>query len=130
MHLFYPRLRMGRGGSSVDNVCAGGVFCSIDKQTGIVITQGASKGDALFLRHPDSGVILPGFQIPEWDKAVELVIELATVLPDIHYAGWDLAHTDHGWVLVEANACGQFFGQQKSMQKGHKRELMALMEKI
>ena len=47
-----------------------------------------------------------------------MAIELARQIPSNRYAGWDLALTKNGWLMIEGNARGQFVGWQIPMQKG------------
>lgn len=98
----WPCLRTGRGGSVVDNAGAGGIIVAIDERTGVTLGAADEKGNA-YTQHPDSGLSLLGFQIPRWDEACEMVMQLAKGIPDNRYTGWDLALTDKGWLLVEGN---------------------------
>lgn len=94
-------LRYGRSGNMVDNAHFGGCFSVID-DNGYAIAAGDVKRHK-YAVHPDSGVPLTGFKVPEWEKACELVKHLATKVGGLRYIGWDLAHTDNGWIVVEAN---------------------------
>ena len=47
--------------------------------------------------------------------------------PTYGIIGWDLAHTDNGWVIVEGNHFGQFVGPQSTRGCGIKDEVLALM---
>lgn len=94
-------LRYGRGGNVVDNAHFGGVFSVID-DNGFAIAAGDVERHK-YTVHPDTGVPLIGFKVPEWEQACELVRHLATKVGGLRYIGWDLAHTDKGWILVEAN---------------------------
>jgi hypothetical protein len=94
-------LRYGRSGNLVDNAHFGGCFSVID-ENGYAIAAGDVKRHK-FTVHPDTGVALTGFKVPDWEQACELVRHLATKVEGLRYIGWDLAHTDKGWLLVEAN---------------------------
>lgn len=94
-------LRYGRSGNVVDNAHFGGCFSVIDNQ-GYAIAAGDVKRHRYSV-HPDSGVPLTGFKVPDWEDACELVRHWATMVGGLRYIGWDLAHTDNGWILVEAN---------------------------
>ncbi len=107
-----PFVRMGRGGSFVDNVGSGGIFARIDVETGKLSTDGYDTMNNLYPTHPDTGVRLKGFQIPDWEAAKALVKELAFIVPSNRYTGWDIAYTADGWVMVEGNSKGQFRGAQ------------------
>ena len=110
IELFHPFLRIGRGTSFVDNAGAGGIGCNVDVTTGTVICAGDELGND-FTVHPESKKNLVGYRIPKWNDAVAMVKQLASLVPDVHYVGWDLALTDNGWVLIEANEDGQFLFQ-------------------
>lgn len=129
VHVFGPFLRLGTGGSVVDNAFAGGCFACIDEETGIVSSPACSKSGQVFLKHPDTDLPIIGFRLPEWDKAVALAAQLAAVVPDNHYAAWDLAYSDKGWVMVEGNARGEFVMQMPD-KVGRKRRLLALIQRI
>lgn len=94
-------LRYGRSGNVVDNAHFGGCFSVID-DNGYAIAAGDVKRHK-YTKHPDTGVALTGFKVPEWEQACELVRHLATKVGGLRYIGWDLAHTDNGWIVVEAN---------------------------
>jgi hypothetical protein len=94
-------LRYGRGGNVVDNAHFGGCFSVID-DNGYAVAAGDVERHT-FTVHPDTGVPLTGFKVPDWEKACKLVRHLATKVGGLRYIGWDLAHTDNGWILVEAN---------------------------
>lgn len=94
-------LRYGRSGNVVDNAHFGGCFSVID-DNGYAIAAGDVKRHK-FTVHPDTGVALTGFKVPDWEEACELVRHLATKVGGLRYIGWDLAHTDNGWIIVEAN---------------------------
>lgn len=104
--IFAPILRIGRKNMFIDNAVAGGIYAHVNEKTGIV----ESVVDVYrhtFEAHPDSGVMLFGFHIPEWDECCGIVQQLAISVPTIRYVGWDLAHTNEGWCFVEGNAHAQ-----------------------
>ncbi len=127
VRLFHPTLRVGRGESVVDNFSAGGISALIDPETGAVCSDGADKKGNRYIEHPDTGVTFRGFQIPEWEKAVEIVKKAALTVPGDHYCGWDLAYSTKGWCMVEANSTAQMGGMQIITRTGRKAELESLI---
>ena len=123
VHIFYPILRIGRKGSFVDNGSAGGILASIDPDSGIVFTEGKDEKGNSYIKHPDSGMVIPGFVLPDWDGMLAKVRELAKVLPSTRYVGWDMAYTEKGWIVVEGNNYGQFSVLQIPLGKGIKKDI-------
>lgn len=128
VHIFNPILRMGRGDTVVDNAGSGGILAYIDSDSGIVVSKGTEEGLGCYIFHPDTHVVIPGFQIPAWDEAVQLAKEVAMKIPDATYIGWDFAHTDNGWVIIEANGDGQFLETKEC--RGGRRKFEMLMKNI
>ena len=54
-------------------------------------------------KHPDTGAQIEGTVVPNWKSVKETMLELATLLPFPGLVGWDVALTDSGLVIVEAN---------------------------
>lgn len=123
-----PFLRVGQGGKCVDNAGAGGIICSVDAQSGRVFAAADMYGRK-HTTHPQTNEPLIGMQIPRWDEAKAFVRELAQVVPDNRYTGWDLALAEDGWMLVEANRRGQFVWQIAS-QKGFREEINGILKKF
>lgn len=116
-----PFIRFGQGGRCVDNGGNGGIIAAIDFETGII--KGAiDERMNHYVVHPDTGKILLGYKIPQWEEAKAFVVQLAKVMPDLNYCGWDIALTDQGWVMVEANGKGLFIGFQMPTQEGFREE--------
>ncbi len=129
-YILFAVLRAGRGNSVVDNAGSGGVFASVDKETGAVNSEAYTKDGGRLTYHPDTNALIPGTVLPEWDSVIALAKDLARHLPDMAYVSWDFAHTDNGWVLVEANAFGQFYMHQVPARKGVHRELLELLKEV
>ena len=103
----------------------------IDKETGLLCTDGADKRGRRYPAHPDTGVVFKGHPIPDWDEAVAMVKEAAMQVPGNHYCGWDLALFEgRGWCMVEANCNAQMSGMQFVPRIGRKPELEALIAKM
>ena len=130
VRVYYPLLKVGGGDSIVDNAGSGGYLCSID-ENGVVSSDGVTENNQRTEKHPDTGIVFKGYQLPDWQKAVELVTRLAKSYPGNRYIGWDIAHTkEHGWCIVEANARGQLLGFQIIDQIGKKAELEAISREV
>lgn len=111
-------LKTGRGGSFVDNGAAGGVLAGIDPLTGYVVTDGVDESGRRWTSHPDTGVPFRGALLPEWEALLALCRRLSAVLPAVRLTGWDLAHTENGWLLVEANGQTELIGPQAVFGRG------------
>lgn len=130
VEIFHPFLKIGQGGSLVDNGGAGGIIVKIDPNSGELITNGVDEANNRYDVHPDTKVNIKGYQLPDWQQMINLVTECAKVLPSNRYTGWDLAHTEQGWIVVEANARGQFIGQQMTDLVGKQEEMDMLLNML
>lgn len=125
----HPFMRTGRSGSVVDNGGAGGIISVINQEKGRVITA-CDEHLHWYDIHPDSKHPLVGFQVPRWQEAIETAKELASILPDVKYVGWDLALTDRGWVMVEGNDFGAFVGFQLPIRTGFRPEFEEIKKRL
>lgn len=118
-------MRIGKAGSFVDNAGAGGITVAIDKDTGMIDSDGCDEKGFRYEKHPDTGITFKGYRLPAWDKALETVYDVAGRVEGAKYVGWDLACTsDHEWVIVEANGKTGFFGAQAPHDKGRRSEFL------
>lgn len=96
-------LRVGGGNSIQDNFHAQGVVYPIDSKSGRVKGCGKDLLNNEYLKHPTSGLYMPGFQIPRWCEVIKFVKEVAKVNKNARFIGWDIAVTPHGCELIEGN---------------------------
>lgn len=102
-------LRMGRKGQLVDNTMAGGIAAKVDLESGFLYPGlEFSSRRVMHLVHPDSKVVLKNFQVPHFDDAKVLACRAIQVLPEIYYAGIDVAITPQGPVIIEFNAMADY----------------------
>lgn len=118
-------LKVGRSGSFVDNGGQGGILIGLDKETGRIDSDGFDEYGSCFSEHPDSHIVFKGYQLPAWDEMLAVCRQMATENPDVRYVGWDMAYTERGWVVIEANGLGQFIGPQTIRKRGIKEEINA-----
>ena len=110
--------RIGNNRTNMDNHAAGGIITAIDKETGITVSLGIDKYSNKYLFHPITKKQIVGYKIPFWDEIINLTKELAIIVPEIGYVGWDIALTEQGPVVIEGNYRGMFDVQQQALQIG------------
>ena len=123
----YYFMKIGQAGTFVDNGGAGGILVGIDNDTGRLNTDGYDELNRKYTFHPDSQIPFIGYQLPEWEQMKAICKEISAQLPGVKYIGWDMAHTDDGWVIIEGNGASQMIGPQTVFKRGCKAEVEALM---
>ena len=101
--ILWMGLRVGNGVNPVDNFHANGMGVAIDMETGKLKGNAIDKDCNLFSVHPTTGVAFDGFQLPDFQEAVDLVLKGALESDKILVIGWDVAFSDQGPVIIEAN---------------------------
>ena len=101
--ILWMGLRVGNGINAVDNFHAQGMGVAIDMQTGKLRGNAFDKDCREFSVHPTTGVAFDGFQLPDFQEAIDLVLKGALESDKILVIGWDLAFSDQGPVIIEAN---------------------------
>jgi hypothetical protein len=100
-------LRLGAGGSVVDNATQGGLVVPIDLANGSLRPVGRRKpyfSTDFYTRHPDTGVGFAAIILPYWQELLAVVRAGAEALRPLGTLGWDVAITSEGPLIVEANA--------------------------
>lgn len=111
--------RMGMGGNVVDNGGVGGIFTSIDVNTGQILTDAVNNKGVGYYAHPDSGKVIKGSFIPYWDNVIEACKKLTALVSGLVFIGWDLCVLPNGEVeLIEANAASSPLPLQAPLKKG------------
>lgn len=97
--------RLAVGDAPADNFHFGGIITSVDLATGRLGSSLRREGRVLVPveRHPDTGIVIAGHQLPYWRETVELAQHGLDVARGIPLLGWDVAITDDGPILIEAN---------------------------
>lgn len=98
-------LRLGAGGSFIDNVSSGGFFVGIDQEHGTLKQKGYRDmkfGGNELREHPDTGFKFENFRIPYFDEACALVEKATKYIPN-GFIGWDVAITPTGPTIIEGN---------------------------
>ena len=73
-------------------------------------------------KHPDTGVQIEDVVINDWEVIKEKVIKFQKAFPFVKAAGWDIAITDNGHVIVEVNDMWDRTGQL-FIRRGWKPEI-------
>lgn len=124
-------LRMGVHDSVVDNAHQGGVLASIDIETGMLKRNGVDTFGNEYVTHPDSGKVIKGFVIPQWNEIVRVCKEASFVVPETIFAGWDICVRQDGEIeVIEVNAFPVIIGLQTSSQRGLKPRLKEVGERV
>lgn len=91
---------------------SGNVLASVDIETGIVHWALTPCRDGVgrdFIEvHPKTSRSIPGFQVPLWEDAKALCIRAAGAFLPLRTIGWDVAITQDGPILIEANELFQY----------------------
>lgn len=105
INVFAASMRLGvRADSFVDNRAAGGMAVGITedgklKKYGFQHVEFGGKSE----KHPVTGTVFEGYQLPYWNEVVELVKKAHRCFRGIQSIGWDVAITPTGPILIEGN---------------------------
>ena len=100
--------RFGRNSSiPVDNTAKGGLASPVDPRTGVLaqcrlLAPGAPRYQH-YDRHPDSGAVVAGVEVPGFADVVEALLDFSRRHPYLAYVGWDIINTESGFMVLEAN---------------------------
>ena len=128
VRLRYCFLRVGRAGSLTDNGASGGIMAAVDAATGEVVSDGIDETGARFEKHPDTGAPIRGTLLPDWAGLTSLCDTLALAEPSMRFVGWDAAHTDRGWIVVEGNAQSELIGVQSTLGRGIREDIFRFLK--
>lgn len=128
---FGALFRMGIGDMIIDNVHAGGFCTQVNMETGVIESNGLTTSGLLVTKHPDTGLVIKGTQIPHWDEIVDFCLRAARVTKNI-ITGWDIVVTDDGQVeLIEVNNRPDFDGgMQAPLKRGVKRQVYETLDDL
>lgn len=99
-HILNSVLKIGNGGVT-DNFSSGSMYTFVED--GKILVPAIDNKDNIFKIHPISKVKIVGYEIPNYDKAIELVNECAMIIKEVRYVGWDVAILDNDVCLIEGN---------------------------
>jgi hypothetical protein len=127
--MFGAYLRMGVGGSSVDNINAGGIASTIDVESGrlsAAILPALNRME--YTHHPTSGVPIKDFVLPLWND-VKLVCEKSGhAFPYYRILGLDVAFGPEAPLIIEVE-CEPSAFQHSFMGVGAKRLITPLLDR-
>ena len=115
----YAVIRIGRSGQVIDNQSAGGIS-TIIHEDGTLGKYAFGVAGEDRVEKTDSGIVLKGYKIPYFEKAIEAVKKSHYDLPFFDIVGWDVSIDEAGEpVLIEWNgnagpsqtACGTGLGK-------------------
>ncbi len=104
-HILGIAMRFGSNGGEVDNVSSGGFFVPVNPKNGTLGkkgTQAMIHGGKVYYKHPDTGFVFDGFKIPFFKESCDLCLKFSRHIPN-PLAGWDVAITPAGPVMIEGN---------------------------
>lgn len=103
VHIAYIVVKIGRGEGFCDNSGQGGVICRVDPESGVIISVATDDYFNVYEKHPDTGIVFKGYQLPMHKEAIALAKQAAMIVPEIRHVGWDVAITPDGPALIEGN---------------------------
>ena len=119
-------IKIGRAGKCVDNAgCGGNIDVCVDLDSGEIKNAIQFDGWRNIIeieKHPDTGCQLNGIIIDNWQNIKEEVKKYQMAFPYCKAAGWDIAITDDGPIVIEVNdfwdRTGQYF-----IRRGWRKEI-------
>ncbi len=87
-HILAMAQKFGRGEVS-DQMTFGGFYTMLD-ENGHAVGAGYDSHGHVHETHPDSGFRIADFQLPYMDEVRAFIDEVARVVPQVQYVGWDI----------------------------------------
>jgi hypothetical protein len=105
----------GVGEAYVSNWSRGGVGLGVDPVTGRLMKYAYDKNAKRYTKHPTSNVTFEGYQIPGWERIIDLAITIQNAFPCYRILGIDFAIREDGDpIVLEVNSNASLLGQEQS----------------
>lgn len=105
--LFAPVLRVGcRATAPADNFERGGLTAALDPERGVTLKalrRGEDGRRQVLERHPESGAVLTGVEVPFWREIRESLLTFHQQHPAFDWVGWDVLVGNEGFWIIEGN---------------------------
>lgn len=101
-HILAVAQKFGRG-HVADQMDFGGFFTMLDPDSGQALGAGYDSHGNVHEHHPESGYRIADFRLPMFDEVIAFTDEVARVVPQVQYVGWDIAVTPSGPLVIEGN---------------------------
>lgn len=105
-HLLRACWKIPTGTNIADNYWrAGNILVQVDPTTGRTGRAMTGTGPELreVDRHPDTGIVLSGIEVPNWDSVASAALDGAAAMDTFGYVGWDIAPVQGGACILEMN---------------------------
>ncbi len=104
-------MRIGSGGSEVDNIHSGGMVVGVSNE-GVLGKKayrlGYGDSKEYYTVHPDTNIEFDGYKLPLIEKMREAAYKLHTITPNVGMISWDFTINNEAEIIViEANYTGQ-----------------------
>lgn len=136
--ILYACVRLPVGTNITDNFSSGksgNLAVAIDIETG-ALSKGwySVRNDWPVMKatstHPSTGQTICGTLIPQWPEVVDLALRAQKAIPGLKSVGWDIAVTEGGVTLIEANDTYGVAILQVAYQRGLRSELLCALQVV
>lgn len=130
-----PLLRIPANQNVTDNFSlglSGNLIVPVDIESGVLGIAKRSQNLVWpsmvdLFEHPDTQHRITGNILPFWNEALDLVIKAQEATPQLPTLGWDVAITDDGPLIVEANTLYATEIHQVAYGRGIRSDLMPIV---
>ncbi len=107
-YLFAPVLTVADR-QNISNGSQDALTAMVDIRSGLVLTDAVDQNNvADYAAHPITGAVFKGAQIPFWEETLAMMRRAVPLAEKISNVGWDVALTERGPLLIEANTIPGF----------------------
>lgn len=101
-------MRIGKPGSFVDNIHAGGILIQVNRKTGEMDSCSDYKGTTI-TELPNVSLPVKGTLVPDHEKILQFCLDAHKIAPPgFRVIGWDVCRSDDGLIMIEGNDCPGF----------------------
>lgn len=86
----------------------GNLLGAVESDSGVVrrVVGGIGHSRKELIAHPDTGALLTGQRLPDWERLIRSCLAGAALFPSLRLQHWDVALSDRGPVILEINVEG------------------------
>ena len=93
----------------ISNGCQDALTAMIDIRTGEVISDAVDQNNLVdYAEHPVTGVPFKSLKMPFWQETIDMMRKAVPLADKISNIGWDVAITEEGPLIIEANTIPGF----------------------